>query len=386
MSSLLIAPAASTAEADEAFRLACDVFSAQSSAADYPDYKATLWRDDPAYTESNIIIGRTPGGELAGIVRIVPRQLYRTGEALRVAGISSVCVNPALRGRGHSVAIMEHALRHCQRLGYDLGLLIARRAADHYYTQFGFWGVSAYNRVSIAVAGAQASGASAIDFPAANRDWIDCYRRAYIESYAESFGWFERSDLYWSFLLKRLSRLPGVELRSITLRGEPVGYIVKGDGVIYETAFLDALPVDELVAALARHTGVGDGVLQLDLAPEHRLCRMLEKFDRSMRFRECSYGGHMLRVLNVERVADMLEQRAARRLQALGCKALEEGVDGVAIRWDGARCRVTLSEQAGVRPDYRQTCALLGAHSLSDPSARLADAALPFNVSFPDQL
>ena len=94
----------------------------------------------------------------------------------------------------------------------------------------------------------------------------------------------------------------------------------------------------------------------------------------------------MLRILNVDRAADMLGERATRRLAGLGCKPLVEGVDGVTIRWDGLGSRVELTDQARVRPGYPQTCVLLGARSLSDARESVADPALPFNVSFPDQL
>ncbi len=387
MSKLLIAPAASAAEVDEALRLACEVFSARSAAADYPAYKAMLWREDPAFAESNIIVGRNAAGELAGVVRIVPRRLHRVDQAMRVAGISSVCVNPALRGRGYSVAIMEHALERCRALGYDLGLLIARRAADRYYTQFGFWGISSYSRVSIAVKDRQPhSAASALEFPPANADWIDCYRRAYAESYADTFGWFERSGADWAFLLQRLSLLPGAGVRSITLDGKPAGYFVSGSGAIHELGFVDELAADRLVPALASYTGTAEGPLELDLPPEHRLCRMLADFDWSARFRECSYGGHMVRILNVDRAAEMLAERSTVRLGTLGCKPLDEEVEGVAVRWDGVRTRVELSGHARVRPGYQETCVLLGALSLSGARESLADPALPFNVSFADQL
>ena len=387
MSKLLIAPATSTAEVDEAFHLACAVFSERNAAASYPTYKAMLWREDPAFAEANIIIGRTAAGELAGIVRIVPRRLHRVDQTMRVAGISSVCVNPALRGRGYSVAIMEHALKHCRSLGYDLSLLIARRAADHFYTQFGFWGVSSYSRVYIGVPKSQPGSATAtLDFPPANAAWIECYAQAYAETYSQSFGWFERSGADWAFLLKRAGLLPGVDVRTITLDGKPVGYVVAGSGLVHELAFVDALTADQLVPALASYAGTADGSLELALPPEHRLCRSLANFDWSVRFRECSYGGHMLRILNVDRAADMLGERAARRLGALGCKPLVESVDGVAVRWDGVRSRVELSGQARVRPGYQQTCVLLGALSLSDARESVADSALPFNVSFPDQL
>lgn len=386
MPELLIAPAASDSEVDEALRLACQVFSENNTAANYRDYKAVLWRDDPAFASHNVLIARTRAGALAGLIRVIPRRLRRAGQSMRVAGISSVCVKPEFRGRGYSVPLMEHALEHCRSLGFDVAFLIARRAADHYYTQFGFWGVSSYNRLSITRSAAPGGTPAAIAFPPARREWIDCYRSAHVECYADSFGWFERDRSYWDFLLKRLSLLPGVEFRGITRHGTPLGYVVKGNGLIHEVAFLDALPAAELVHALAPSAGDAALTLQLDLPPEHRLCRMLQNFDCSIRYRECTYGGHMLRILNADRVADLLAERVTARLGALGCTPLSGGAEGIAIRWDGKQCRVELSTQARKRPGYEQSCILLGALSLSGNRADSVDRLLPFNISFCDQV
>lgn len=383
MHELVIMPATSAAEVDEALRLACDVFADRNPAAGYPEYKATLWRDDPAFTNGNVIIGRTPTGEVAGVVRIVPRTLHRVAQVMRVAGISSVCVNPAFRGRGYSVAIMEHALRHCQSLGFDVALLIARRAADHYYTQFGFWGVSSYNRVSIAASKAPRGAAPEIGFQAAYGDWIDHYSRAYAESYSSSFGWFARSRPHWVYLVKRLSLLPGVEFRTITLRGAPVGYVVIGNGSILEAAFIEALTADQLVRALVSYTGAADNFLQLDLPPEHRLCGMLENFDWSIRFRECSYGGHMVRILNPTRVANSLAERVHIRLDQLGATRYAEACGDFRLTFDGSKCEVHAPAGAGPL-SYEQTCWLLGIRTPASPLT--VDVRLPFNVSFPDQV
>jgi predicted acetyltransferase len=386
MPELLIAPAESAAEGDEALRMACEVFSGSGTAANYPDYKAVLWREDPTFAESNVMIARTQAGKLAGVIRIVPRQLHRAGQAIWVAGISSVCVAPAFRGRGYSVPLMEHTLDHCQSRGFALAFLIARRAADHYYTRFGFWGVSSYTRVAIATSMSPEKTSPAICFPPAKPDWIDDYRTAYLESYSNSFGWFERDYSYWKYLLKRMNLLPGVKFLSITRNGVPLGYVVKEGMLIREVAILDALPADELVHALVSLVGAADPPLQLDIPPEHRLCRKLQGFDASIRFRECSYGGHMLRILDVDRVADMLAGRVAERLGTIGCARLSGGVDGVDIRWDGTQCRVNLSAQARHRPGYEQTCTLLGALSISGNRESLVDRLLPFNISFPDQV
>jgi predicted N-acetyltransferase YhbS len=159
-----VRPARSDAEAHEAYALALSIFGETAAMDAYRDYKTALWFDDPAYAPENVIVARS-GGAICGVSRIVPRTLYRRGQAYAMAGISSVCVAPALRGRGLSRTLIEHTLERCRARGFDFAFLVARRAADHYYTRFGFRGIASYSRVVVRVPAAAASPALVLENP-----------------------------------------------------------------------------------------------------------------------------------------------------------------------------------------------------------------------------
>src|SRR5688500_11056024 len=207
MRELNVAPAQSDADADAAFELALGVFTGSSPLDDYPRFKTVLWKEDPHFALENLLLARDTAGRLAGVVRLVPRILYRTDQKLTVAGISSVCVDPDFRGKGYSSSLMEFAVEQSCMRGFDLALLIARRAADHYYTQFGFWGISSYNKVTMMPSDRAATARPAITLSPPKVEHINLYAQAYLDCYRETFGYFERTPQYWDFLLKKIGFL-----------------------------------------------------------------------------------------------------------------------------------------------------------------------------------
>lgn len=381
MSMLAIAPASSSADQEAALQLAALAFVPAGSNDELLPWKRFLWFEDPSFERANLIVGRDVDGRLAGMIRIVPRVLRRGEQRLTVAGISSVCVAPAQRGKGHSTALMRWTVDHCRERGFDIAALIARRSADHFYTRFGFWGVSAYSQLSIAPV-TQVPG---LLTPApAREEWIGCYREAFDHCYAECFGRFERDERLWRHQLRRLMQIDRLRFVSLLRADVPVGYAIVFDRTIVEIALTEVPPGAALVAAL-RVLVPGDVPLTVDMPPQHRLLGALQGLDVSFRHRECSFGGHMVRVLNPHRLAALLAARVGVRLARLRSSGFSASVEGIGLAWDGAHCSATVEEQA-TPPEFRQSCALLGARMASEPAADpLGDERLPFNLCYQDQ-
>ena len=176
MSFLSFSLASSDEDVDAAFRLAVSVFGPSSGIDHYDRYKFSLWRDDPSFALDNFVLARTYEGSVCGLVRIVPRKVFRGEQAFVVAGISSVCLSPQQRGKGISVALMEHALECCRQRGFDFSFLFARRAADHYYTRFGFQGISSYNQLKVRCSNLDSN--SRFEAGPPSEAYIDIYRTA----------------------------------------------------------------------------------------------------------------------------------------------------------------------------------------------------------------
>ena len=197
MSNVSFSLASSDEDVEAAFRLAVSVFGPSSGIDQYDSYKLSIWRDDPSYALDNFVLGRTEDQSVCGLVRIVPRKVFRGQQAFVVAGISSVCLSPQQRGDGISVTLMEYALEYCRQREFDFAFLFARRAADHYYTRFGFQGISSYNQLKVQF-GSLASD-SRFETGPAKEKYFDVYRAAHDKCYSETFGRVERTPAYWRF-------------------------------------------------------------------------------------------------------------------------------------------------------------------------------------------
>lgn len=360
MTALVVVPARSEREVRQAQGLACSVFESASGIADYASYKTLLWREDPTFAPENLMLAHLGGGPPCGLVRIVPRTIFRGDQAFSMAGISGVCLDPALRGRGLSVPLMEQTLVDCRKRGFDLAFLFARRAADHYYTRFGFWGVSAYSRTSVRLTSVSSDPRLALleDGQETN---LDVYQAAYDRCYRNVFGRFARSPADWRFLLRRLSCLGNVHFSTLLFEGRVMGYVLWSDGVIHELAWLEGVQVQAIVALLAATVpGAAEkSALNLEISSQHRLVAEAYGLDLTISGRECIYGGHMARILNPAALLDRMAERSPPA--ALGLRHLAK-VE---------------------RFTHRDTCRLLGAWSPTD-CHHSVEPVLPLDISFPD--
>ncbi len=337
-----------------AFKLACDVFSENANSQTYQSDKQRIWESDPyGAEEGNLVLAKSENSKVIGLVRIVPRMIFREGVSLRVAGFSSVCLSPEYRNRGLSRPLMEHALWHCEQRGFDLAFLIARRAVDHYYNKFGFWGISSYNRLSIKlpITSQQKKPVQLLEI-SFDSDTIATLKQAYWASYSRCFGTVDRAlDEYWLYLRDYIKTITSVSMKGIYLDHALVGYvIVDEEGTVYEIAYVDEEDIG--IGSLSQVCRDGDEELVLEIPPEHALVSCLAEEDFSIRYRQCSYGGHMIKVLDYKRMADLYAQR-------MGKAFVTKNAHGLS---------------------YEETCRLVGAYSIA-----INPKGLSFNVSLPDR-
>lgn len=288
-----------------AFNLALSVFAPQSSSGEYRDNKFFSWTEDPFFRYENIVLAKYEGIP-AGLIRIVPRTLCKGDKTLSVAGISSVCLLPELRGKGLSIDLMDYTLDYCKKSGYDLSVLFARRAADYYYTRFGFHGISSYSRVIV-------KKPNKISFTTgyelANWDFnlLEIYSKAYERTYANCFGKFQRTLEYWKFLLISLSYKQDCNNKIIKYNGKAIGYVIWDSTKVLEVATTEDMQVVDFILFIMDSMNIlSEDSLQLEISPQHPILAQLYGFDITTQSRECVFGGHMLRILNEDNVRSKL--------------------------------------------------------------------------------
>jgi len=293
-----------------AFNLAFSIFAPQSLLDNYKANKIFLWKEDPSFRYENIVVAKYKG-KLAGLIRIVPRILFKGDKTLSVAGISSVCILPEFRGKSFSLQLMDYTLDYCKNSGYDLSVLFARRAADYFYTRFGFHGISSYSHIYVKKP-KQLNTSDSYSFADWDLSLLEICAQAYDRTYENCFGKFQRSPEYWKFLFSSLSYKSYYKTKVIKFNGSVIGYIIWDLNKVLEIATTEDIIGKEFILFLMENLEILNGdSLQFEMLPQHKMIKQLYGLDITFQSRECIFGGHMLKVLNEEIVSLKLNHRSS---------------------------------------------------------------------------
>lgn len=361
MHKLIVRPAVSSEEQDLAYKLALRVFKVQTHMENYAEHKSFVWEADPTFNRNNILLAYIEN-ELVGLIRLVPRMLYRGGEIFSVAGMSSVCIAPEWQGKGLSNRLMQQSLDICRSRNYDICFLFARRAADHYYTRFGFYGIASYAKVYIKKP-VDLQSTKQFSLSPADNFLCGLYQTVYERSYQNCFGRFDRSPAYWKFLLTSISKRKDVSFHTIYFDHKAVGYVMTDETKIVEIAGNDTVSGKELIHFLMNENIVTcpDNTLEIEMLPQHTLISSFGGMDIRFQYRECIYGGHMAKILNTEKLVSQLEKRSP-----LLAKELKWALDNEIL-------------------SYAETCSLLGVYSPTALDNRdMKNDCLPFDICSAD--
>lgn len=360
MSRLSFSLASSSEEVEEAFNLAYSIFKNTASIDQYKEFKLNLWQEDPSFDLENFVIARDSGGLMCGLVRIVPRKIFRGNKSFSVAGISSVCLAPSHQGKGLSVPFIEYALEICRQRNFDFAFLFARRDVDYYYAKIGFHGVSSYTQIEIK------SSSPSLDYEfelgPSSEKYSEIYRLSYDQCYSHCFGRVERTADYWNFLIRKFQINQSPHLDTLYLSGVAIGYIIWSATTVHELAFMEGVSVKGLINFLNIHltSPAKNDCVTFEMSPQHLLLGGAHGLDITMKIRECNFGGHMACILNPGALIDRIAERSPRRASEL--ESMRE------LRSFG----------------HSETCNLLGALTITGQE-NSNDTLLPFNVSFADQ-
>lgn len=263
---------------------------------------------EPSIAPRNFILARSDQGELAGVVRVVERQIFVDGVLLECGGVSSVCVAPQWRNQGISFELMKEASQIMKERGMDISVLYARRALDGYYSRFGYYGIGRY--VDLEIISKVQADVSLNLVPFKKEDLQFC-QKCYKDNYDLLSGSVGRSSDVWEFLYGRNER--GIDQSRIYMfhRGNDVlGYCVIQEGKMIEMG----LP-SQYFSAVAGRLKFLD-VNSIALHPRHpfsRYCRT--RMNTIQKERLAFNGGYMAKIINPEsllrKIAPALVKRAA---------------------------------------------------------------------------
>jgi predicted N-acetyltransferase YhbS len=374
-------PARSPRETSDARALAAQTFGeigGQSvSAANAA--KAIDWNEPDFPGDSHVIVAVSSGNEVIGTIRLLPRHLCRDEETFRMAGLSSVCVAPAFRGQGLSRELVEAGLAAAHGQGYEIAALFGRRAVDRYYTKFDFWSISSHAKIEISARDLDHLPASGIRVRPLESADLPGAKRLHEHCYANCFGRLQRSDASWEFQFakwhrqnfRRLALMSGSEL---------VGYAIAEAAIVIELATDPRIEIADLLGALRG----GTDNLVFNLSLSHPLLRHLDDYEVAINTRHCGYGGHMMRVLNLNAVADHLVARAERRAQRSHIARGEEAFTTFKMSFDGSKAQLDTAQAKEGALGLRATAALLGARLPMDVAEHPLMPTMPFDIAVTD--
>ena len=143
---LQVSPAENETDTKRAMTVVEGAFDMGDSQGEGRDF---VWYADPKFSFENVLIAKTENDDFAGVVRLLPVTIRRGEGSIRAVIFSDVCIDEKFRNQGFSIPMIQSAVKIAKERNFEFALLFARRALDHFYTRFSFWGVSSYSSVAI---------------------------------------------------------------------------------------------------------------------------------------------------------------------------------------------------------------------------------------------
>jgi len=346
---VVIRPAASLGEVDEAYDLAARVFGPT-----YPEALKRLahirLREEPE-SPGDVLVAISKE-KIVGMVHVLPRDVYVRGKRVKAFGFGHVCIHPSYHGQGHGKQLILHALELARGKKGVLAIVIARRAVDGFYWKYGFVGIDSFAEVTLSGESSSVSSGKRIRYTTgvAPRQ-LPALARAYEQTYAPLPFTFCRDSRWWSHLGARIKSVsPGVRCVNVYLDRRWLGYFILSQGAVIEAA-LENRHIELFTQALVRYVhDTLKGPVRLALAVSHPCIEYLRKFAHTMSLRFVWNGGHMVRVLDKERFFDHWPR--------FGKKGRGQG-EGLDVKASASRLNVASHEGA-----RRLVLAAFGAASL----------------------
>ena len=350
-------------EAESALSLSIEAFYPKGAPSELVDLWRYKWFEDPSFKLNNVFVVRDRNSNMIGGLRVVLRTLKRADQVFRMFGIAETFVAPNQQGKGLSSLLTQYAIQKGRQRSYDILVVVARKLIDYFYLKYGTYGLGAYNEVLLR--GWHDTIKKVNEFRSTDiclQD-IDIINKAYEYSYFNCFGPMRRNSDHWKFLIEKISQ-QGRKSRTITRNGKGIGYFVTDEEEVVEISLLPGIPyrpvVDFLYCDIPIHRNSGE--LKLKIPHTHRLLDDDLQLDVTVRNRECYYGGHIVKILNVKKALTLMEERLGYSLAAITNKPIDLVEGNVKVRWNGKDAKASYSSD--LDPSYQETLFLLGATSV----------------------
>lgn len=246
----------------------------------------------PSFTDKSTLI-LCKGRDVIGSLFMYDCDMLISGHYMRAAFISTISILPSFRGKGLSRTLISESLSLSKNKGSQIALVIARRLVDNFYTKFGFYGASQYNRIDLHVQNSPPHPPT-LDLRKARAEDLPICQRLYAEVYRTHSGYVPRDQHAWLYLYHKLTYVHKLQLDLVLFNGSVEGYILHdGTSIIFEIALSSVVDSQCLLASLSCAFADSKNIT-IHAIMDHKVVPLLHGLDLSYTIRECPYGGHML--------------------------------------------------------------------------------------------
>lgn len=346
-------------EVNAALCLATQVFRSEIVSPDEVIIKRNLMSVHNTLSEKDVVVMINDNNEVCGTCFLIDRFFFKKSEKLKGTYLTSICISAAYRGMGKSRNLMEYAIRECEKRGSIFAILIARKAVDHYYNKLQFWGISQYSKIQISNLTLKSSKNKYIVKSIQEKD-IKRVNQIFEITYTDLYGSCERNEIYWNFIIWKV-QLQKIKFDVLWLDETIVGYVIYSESTIFECAADSGVYYLDLLKSIQVNYPAMDKI-ELHASEKHPIVKELDYVDFTISIRQCSYGGHMARVINPDRLIKILEQELDAVFSNAVVDNISFSIDGVDIISQNGKTSICINSSPY---DYRTTCLLMGAKQLS---------------------
>lgn len=376
---MYVGTARSQQELNGALTLAVATFRPQEPSESALELKRNLMSHHGTCAMHDVVVIAQQPGEVVGACFLIDRYLMRGANKVMGTFLTSICIADTERGNGLSRILMNEAIAVCERRGAAFAILIARRAVDHYYNKFFFWGLSQYSKACFNIPPSpipDARSISGVEEPNLNE-----ISRIYDLIYAGQYGAFFRTKQDWNSVLWKLNTL-GYCFQCFKELDKVIGYVVFQGNNVMEIAVDHDYSYLEVLNQL--YNNIDNKLVTVHCSSEHPLVKELHGLDFSVVQRECDFGGHMVRIINDRPLLQCLEEDISRRAEKLSLLEYSEVFGNLQIEVKRGKANIPL---LGSCYDFTNTCLLMGVGYLSSGKNNcLLYRPDTFNVLFADQI
>ena len=365
-------------DVNRAVALAARTFRSNEDGDSAINVKSLLLSPEGSIAEQDVVV-LAEAGEILGACFLFDRYFYRGRSKLKGTFLTSICIAESSRGKGCSALLMNCAINEVKRRGAGFAILIARRAVDHFYNKFNFWGLSQYSKIQLKLSEISVSDKEFSFSPVTESD-LAVINTLYESTYSGLYGSCERSFEYWKHLMWR-SANQRCNFLTYRTQGRVSGYVIFSGSELYEFATARNSSYVEFIHVLGENYSIKEMTLHCSI--EHPISCELQGMDFSLTQRQCNYGGHMVRVINEAVLLKELEKDIQDSIGSIGIEGYKEVLGDALINFTNGKVEITLKNTPY---SYKNTCLLMGADFLSMGLGR--DSAYKprsFNVSLFNQ-